>query len=289
MLEFSIVIPCYNEEGAIVETIEQLKGDIDQSLEHEIVIVNDGSNDSTPRFLSELEAQNDHVRVIEHSVNRGYGAALKTGITHAKSDIIVITDADGTYPNHRIPELVGLAEGYDMLVGARVGDDVDYSKIRAIPKVFLRAWASWIANYDIPDINSGLRVFKKESVSRFFSVLPNTFSFTTTISLCMLTNYMAVKYEPIGYKKRIGKSKIKPVRDTLRFCMLILRTGMYFAPVRLLAPFIFILMALAAGSLSYDVFVSKNLSDKSTLLVLFSFNAIMFALLADMIDKRSAR
>ena len=288
-IAFSVVIPCFNECDAISETVTGLISDTGPEVPFEIIVVDDGSSDGTTEILDKIEHETDCVRVVTHEVNRGYGAALKTGISIALSETIVITDADGTYPNHRIPELVEKAKGFDMLVGARIAEDVDYSKLRAVPKVFLKAWASWLAGRNIPDINSGLRVFKKQSVKHFFRVLPDTFSFTTTITLCMLTNYMAVKYEPISYKKRIGHSKIKPVRDTLRFCMLILRTGMYFSPVRLLLPFIVVLGALALGSAIYDIFYLRNLSDKTTLLTLFTFNTVMFALLADMIDKRSAR
>ncbi|MEM1020500.1 MAG: glycosyltransferase family 2 protein [Pseudomonadota bacterium] len=291
---YSIVIPCYNEENAIDQTIMQLFDQVDAdegdgSPPYEIVVVDDGSEDKTSEHLARLSKKYEALKVVRHSRNRGYGAALKTGITAAIHDIIVITDADGTYPNDRIPELVGLSKGLDMLVGARVGDDVNYSKIRAIPKVFLKSWVSWIAGRPVPDINSGLRVFKRSAVRPFFPILPDTFSFTTTITLCMLTNYMAVDYIPISYQQRIGSSKIKPVRDTLRFCKLILRTGMYFAPMRLLTPFIVLLGLIALGSGGYDIFVAQNLSDKTTLFVLFTFNTLMFALLADMIDKRSAR
>lgn len=204
-------------------------------------------------------------------------------------ELIVITDADGTYPNERIPELVELAKTADMVVGARTAKNVKYSPIRKIPKLFLSAYASWLAGQKIPDLNSGLRVMRRSVVERFFNILPDSFSFTTTITLAMLTNYRRVLFIPIGYSPRVGNSKIRPIRDTLLFFQLILRTGMYFAPLRVFFPLGVLLSCAFLVSLMYDVFVLQNLTEKTLLLLLFGMNTAMFALLADMIDKRSAR
>lgn len=284
--DFSIVVPCYNEERAIAETVAQLRGSMPGGTGFEIIVVNDGSTDRTAEILETVAGDDDSVRVATHARNRGYGAALKTGIRQARADLVVITDADGTYPNERIPELVDACTDHDMVVGARVGADVQYSKLRAFPKIFLRLWVSWIAGQKVPDINSGMRVFRKNVAERFFGILPDTFSFTITITLAMLTTYRSVLFVPIDYRQRIGKSKIAPIRDTLRFMSLILRTGTYFAPVRAFAPVFASLLFLALASLGYDLFVIQNLTDKTILLFLFSMNIGMFALLADMIDKR---
>lgn len=286
--DFSVVVPCYNEEGAIDRTIAHLRQKLGDPSRYELIIVEDGSTDASPELLIAAVSRDPALRVLHHRRNRGYGAALKTGIANARSPLIVITDADGTYPNEQIPALVEEASGYDMLVGARTGQNVTHSRLRAIPKIFLRRWASWIAGQDIPDLNSGLRVFRKETAERFLTVLPDSFSFTTTITLCMLTNYCPVRYVPIDYMHRVGKSKIKPIRDTLRFIMLIMRTGMYFAPLRLLAP-VFLMMSLATvASIVYDLSVG-NFTDKTVILTMFTINVGMFALLADMIDKRSSK
>ncbi len=211
---FSLVLPVYNEEQAIAATLDYLQENLRAAeCEYEIVTVNDGSTDGTGKIL---RSRSD-IRLIEHNRNRGYGAALKTGIRHAKYSLIVITDADGTYPNERIPELVSLATQVDMVVGARIGASVQYPTIRKIPKWFLVHFAQWVSRCHIPDLNSGMRVFRKSVVERFLNILPDTFSFTTTITLAMLTNGYIVHYEPINYRYRVGKSKIKPIRDTLRF------------------------------------------------------------------------
>lgn len=285
-VRFSLIVPCYNEETALPDAIVSLRESLADEEDYELIVVDDGSTDRTTELLAELQETDTELVVLSHERNRGYGASLKTGIRHAQGDLIVITDADGTYPNQRIGELVQLADKSDMVVGARIADDAQYSKLRSIPKVFLKAYASWIANQSIPDLNSGLRVFRRELAEKFLHMLPDGFSFTTTITLAHLTNRYRVHFVPIGYSPRVGKSKIRPIRDTLQFVQLIARMGMYFAPLRVLSPFILMMAAGFLASISYDVFVLQNLTDKTVLLLLFSMNTAFFALLADMIDKR---
>lgn len=139
------------------------------------------------------------------------------------------------------------------------------------------------AGRDVPGTNSGMRVFKRAVAERYFGIFPEGFSFT--IPLAMLTNYRPTLFVPISYKQRVGRSKIRPVHDTLRFVIIILRTGVYFAPTRIFSPFVVLLLSASILSLTYDVFFLENLTDKTVLL--FAMNSGMFALLADMIDKRS--
>ena len=289
----SIIIPCYNEKNAIRDTIDCIQAVIRKSEinDVEIIAVNDGSSDGSEHVLNSL-AEDDQINnlvVVHHKRNQGYGAALKTGIRRSQSDYICITDADGTYPNERIPELINqiTSKDLDMVVGARIGPNVDYSKIRSIPKMILVPWVSFLCGTDVPDMNSGLRIFRRDRSLDFLKLLPDGFSFTTTITICLLRNRYAVEFTPISYSKRIGKSHIKPIRDTLRFTQLILRTGMYFAPMRLLSPLIATLTALFIISGIYDLTILNNLTDKTVLLGFASLNVAMFALLADMIDKRS--
>lgn len=283
---FTVIVPCYNEEDGIAATVEEITSHLGDQLDYELLVINDGSKDHTGEVLSSLQARFPRLQVVEHPVNRGYGAAIKSGIRRAANEYIVITDADGSYPNDRIAELVARCRDYDMVVGARIGTDVTYSRLRAIPKYFMKHWVSWLARQRVPDINSGLRVFRRSVAERFLGVLSDQFSFTITITLSMLTNNRDVLFVPIDYYPRIGRSKIRPVRDTLRFMSLILRTGTYFAPVRAFAPIFGVLFSLALASLTYDVFILGNITDKTALFFLFSINIAMFALLADMIDKR---
>ena len=284
---FSLIIPCFNEEEAIETTITQVTTLLSSLEPFELIVVNDGSNDRTGELLDEICQKHPTLKIVHHDRNRGYGASLKSGILAAKSELIGITDADGTYPTQTLIELTKLAEAHEMVVGSRTGANVDYSKIRRIPKVFLTSYASWIAKERIPDLNSGMRVFRRSVALKYLHMLPDGFSFTTTITLAHLTNNHSVLFHPIDYKRRIGKSKIQPIRDTLRFVQLIARMGMYFAPLRVLAPVILVLCVLFAISIGYDVFVIKNLTDKSVLLLMFTMNTALFGLLADMIEKRS--
>jgi len=285
--KFSVVIPCYNEMGSIEETIRRIRKAIPAGASCQIIVVNDGSTDETKRILQEMMPADD-LHIVDHVSNRGYGAALKSGIRAAPTELIAIIDADGTYPTERLPELVALCADHDMVVGARIGKDVSYSKLRSLPKFFLKRWMSWIARQDIPDINSGMRVFRKSMVEKFFGILPDSFSFTVTITLAMLTNFHSVLFVPIAYKRRLGRSKIKPIRDTLRFTLLILRTGCYFAPVRFFGPVTLFLALLAATKLAYDMYYLQDMTDTSVLLILFALNTGMMALIADMIDKRAS-
>ena len=285
-VSLSVVVPCYNESGAVAETVKQLCATLEPFCNFELIFVNDGSSDDTGEQLESLAAEVSHLRVLHHPKNRGYGASLKTGIRRARGELIAITDADGTYPNERLPELVSLCVDQDMVVGARTSDEVTYPLIRKIPKLFLSRYVSWLADQKVPDMNSGMRVFRREVVVRFLSILPDTFSFTTSITILMIRNGYLVRYVPIRYAARVGNSKIKPIRDTLRFVQLITRAGMYYAPMRVLMP---LTMVLALGffvSLGYDLY-RWDLTESTLLLLLFTMNTGMFALLADMIDKRS--
>ena len=284
VLAFSLVLPAYNEEQAIAVTLDHLQENLRcTNYQYEIIVVNDGSTDST----GDLLRSRSDIRLIEHTWNRGYGAALKSGIRQAKYPLIVITDADGTYPNERIPELVTMAKQADMVVGARIGANVKYSNLRKIPKWFLVRFAEWVTRHHIPDMNSGLRVIHKSVVEKFINVLPNSFSFTTTITVAMLTNNYVVRYVPIDYYYRVGKSKIKPIRDTLRFIQLILRTGVYFAPLRIFLPLAGVFFIGFLFTLCQDVFDRRDLTERTLILLIAATQVGMFALLADMLDKRS--
>lgn len=283
----TVLVPCYNEEDAAAGTIEQLDAALAPLGDFEILAIEDGSEDDTLAVLRGLEQRFPRLRVVEHGRNRGYGAALKTGLRHARSELVAIIDADGTYPIADLPKLVGMMDGQDMVVGARTGENVQYPLIRKIPKFFLRAWINWIVKQKVPDINSGMRVFRRAMAQKFVRVLPNGFSFTITITISALRNNYRVRFEPIDYFARTGQSKISPIKDTLRFLQIIGRTGMYFAPLRILAPVIALLGLATAASIGYDLYI-QDMTEKTLLLMTAFLNMTMFAVLADMIDKRSS-
>jgi glycosyltransferase involved in cell wall biosynthesis len=279
----SIVIPAFNEEESAAQVMEEIKKVVAADPnEYEIIVVDDGSTDNTAQVL---EAAG--VRVVRHPVNRGYGAALKTGIRHAAGDIVVITDSDGTYPNEQIPAIVGLMKDHDMVVGARIGSKVSIPLIRRPAKWALRMLANYLSGSKIPDLNSGLRAFRRDVARRFFNILPDGFSFTTTITLAMLCNGYSVYNHPIDYFKRGGKSKISPIKDTLNFINLIVRTIMYFNPLKVFMPVSVFLFVAGVAFLVYDVWVVRNLGDKTVLALSLALLVGMLGMLADLIVKRT--
>jgi glycosyltransferase involved in cell wall biosynthesis len=282
----TVVVPVYNEERGVEGVLERL-AKLELGAPVELLAIDDGSKDGTGEKLAALARRFANLRVVTHRSNLGYGAALKTGFTHAKTDVVVITDADGTYPEDRIRDLVGcIDDGAEMAVGARLGENVSIPLMRRLPKWVLRKLASFLAGTEIPDLNSGLRAFRRELVLAYRPILPQGFSFTTTITLAALTNAHRVDYVPVDYAKRAGKSKIRPIHDTLAFTGLIIRTVLYFNPLKIFYPLGGFVGLLLAGSLYYDLFVqpAPNLGDKSVLLFVALIQTLSVGLLADLIE-----
>jgi glycosyltransferase involved in cell wall biosynthesis len=285
----TVVVPVYNEEGGVVGVFERLSK-VDLGAPVELLAIDDGSQDETGSKLADLAARMPNLRVVTHRANMGYGAALKTGFTHAKNDVVVITDADGTYPEDRIIDLLEcIDDGAEMAVGARLGENVSIPLIRRPPKWVLRKLASFLAGAPIPDLNSGLRAFRRELVLQYRPILPQGFSFTTTITLASLTNGHRVEYVAVDYAKRAGRSKIRPIHDTLAFTSLIIRTVLYFNPLKIFYPVAFALWLTLMGSLAYDLFLEDppNLGDKTVLLFVALVQVLTVGLLADLMDKRT--
>ena len=283
----TVIVPCFNEEGIIADTVRQLTTLLeDMNRPYELIVVDDGSTDGSPRELRTC-ARTANARVLRNPRNRGYGYSLKRAIAEARYEIIAITDADGTYPNARLRELIELVDGTDMVVGARIGLNVNTPALRRPAKWFLRKLAGYLAETDIPDLNSGLRVMKRTLVRRFMHLLPDGFSFTTTITLALLTHGYDVRYVPIDYYKRVGMSSIRPLRDTVGFLSLIVRTVMYFKPLKVFGPATGILLLTA---IVWGVASTLLLGSFATLSVLVialaSMQLLAIGLLADLIDKR---
>jgi len=278
----SIIIPAYNEEQSIGTLIDELKTQM-KEYECEIIVVDDGSKDDTAKIVQQKD-----VILISLAQNRGYGFAIKTGIKKAKYDIVAITDADGTYPTSEITNLVKYIDEYDMVVGVRNNQKIPL--MRRPAKFFLSKLANYLTEVEIPDLNSGMRVFKKNVALKFFSFLPDRFSFTITITLAMLTNDYLVKFVPIDYFQRKGKSKIRPIRDTYDFIFLIIRTVMYFNPLKIFIPLSIILFLIAMIVFCYSNFVLHKVMDISVIVILMtSVQIAAIGLVADLVDKRTQR
>jgi glycosyltransferase involved in cell wall biosynthesis len=271
----SVVIPAYNEGEHIAEGIRDLRAVLDETdWSYEVLVVDDGSTDSTAD-----EAASGGADVLRRRANRGYGAALKLGISQAAHDWILITDADGTYPVAEIPRLLAEAEGRDMVVGARIGANVAIPLIRRPAKWFLTRLASYLAGRRLPDINSGLRLMRRPLVRRYEHLLPDGFSFTTTITLASTVNGHDVAYVPIDYHQRLGRSKIRP-RHAFDFTLLIIRTIVFFNPLKIFLPVGALLAAAGMAKFVFDI-TRNNLSESAILGVLSALVIWAVGLLAD--------
>jgi len=286
----TVIVPVFNERQAVGPTLEALAELLDRDPRpHRVVVVDDGSTDGTAEILREL-APRLGLTVLSHTRNLGYGAALKTGVRASETELVAITDADGTYPNDRILELAGLLEDADMVVGARTGADVRIPMIRRPAKWLVGKLANVLTGCRIPDLNSGLRVFRLSALRKYVGILPDGFSFTTTITLAMLSRGHDVRFVPIDYRSRIGSSKIRPVRDTLNFIQLILRTTLLFDPLRIFLPVALAGMLGAVAVLLYSWLFTPKIMD-ATVAVLFigSIQILAVGALADIINRRMPR
>ena len=284
----TVIVPCFNEERAIAGTIDALSESLRAAgRPHEIIVVDDGSTDTTAERLARYENRPD-VRVLRNQRNRGYGFSIKAAVRVATHDLIAITDADGTYPNHLVAEFTAGMNSADMIVGARTGSSVHVPLARRPAKWVLRKLASYLAAFPIPDLNSGFRVMRREQILRFINLLPDGFSFTTTITLALLTHGHEVRYVPIDYARRVGQSSIRPIRDTLNFLSLIVRTVLYFRPLKVFAPTSAALGALAVLVAVVSKFWLGQVADvTSVTLSLAAVQLLAMGMLADLIVKRS--
>jgi glycosyltransferase involved in cell wall biosynthesis len=280
----TVVIPAYNEEKGIQGVVDRVLSVLETSnTPFEIIVVDDGSKDRTVASLRDKS-----VKVLRHELNRGYGAALKTGIQGARYGHVAILDADGTYEERDLPKLMEHMDTYDMVVGARTGKGAKIPLIRRPAKWILNLLANFLTETRIPDLNSGFRIFDKRVAKKFFNILPDSFSFTSTLTMALLTNGYSIKYIPSGYKRRKGRSKIRPIHDTVNFFALIVRTALYFAPLKIFIPLSLSMIGLSLlKMIVIDIMLIQNMTDSTLFLFLAGIQVGMLGMLADLIDKRS--
>jgi glycosyltransferase involved in cell wall biosynthesis len=282
----TIVIPAFNEERGIAPVVEQVRAAMESADQpYEILVVDDGSADRTAEM-----ARATGVRVVSHKQNRGYGEALKTGIRHAGFDRIAIIDADGSYPASEIPRLAAMLEDAEMVVGARTGSGAAIPLIRRPAKWLLTWLASYLTGTRIPDLNSGLRLFKRGLAIEFFDLLPSGFSFTTTITLAALNSGYLVEFVQVDYYHRTGRSKIRPIQDTFNFFLLVLRLTLIFRPLKIYLPLSGFLLAIAALVLVVGWYGFGRVFDNTLLIFIeAALQAAMIGLLADIVNVRRSR
>jgi glycosyltransferase involved in cell wall biosynthesis len=285
--DVSVVLPVFNEKGHLRTEIDRIGAALEASpYTFEIIVVDDGSNDGSEIELAAIEG----IRLIRHSKNRGSGAARRTGTTAAGGDVVVWTDVDMTYPNDEIPALVKDMEGYDQVVGARRSEQGTVKMFRVPAKWFIRKLASYLVQTNIPDLNSGLRAFRRDVAMQYMQDLPPGFSCVTTLTMSFLGNGYSVKYVPIDYSPRAGRSKFHWWRDTKRYLLQVIRMVLSYSPLRVFLPLGLALLAVGVGKLVYD-WINRDFSlAANTLLILFAaFQTITIGLLADLIVRASKR
>lgn len=287
----SLLIPVFNEKEAIEETIAAAH-DVFSGIgeEFEILIINDGSTDGTDEILKKVHLE--HVHVIHHPENRGYGASMKTGIRKARGELIAITDADGTYPIADFPKLLAKMkdQDVDMLIGARTKKGVQIPLVRRPAKWVVNLLVNWVAGTKVPDNNSGMRIFKRSLALEFMHLYPQGFSFTITITLAALTSDYLVAFEPIDYFKRKGSSSLSSgfngIKNFMFFIGLIIRITTYFRPLRF---FIWPATLLFLSGLAYGMHTlmsESNISDAGMLLMLTGLQIGLFGMLAEVVVRQ---
>jgi len=275
--KFSILIPAYNEEL----TIGTVLSDLQEKYKNiaEIIVINDGSTDNT----SQIVMQYPHVRLITHRHNYGYGASLKTGVLEASTNIVCFFDADGQHDPDDIMKLYNKCGQVDMVVGSR-GLKAFSNIHRAPGKLFLHLLANYLSGRKIPDLNSGLRLIRRDLIKNYLHLLPNGFSASTTTTMIMLCRNYEVLYENICVKQRKGKSQIKQIRDGHATILTILRTLLLFNPMKFFTPFSVFFCTIGFIYSGYKLLdVGLGLPVGGLLIIFVGLLGFIFGLLCDQI------
>jgi glycosyltransferase involved in cell wall biosynthesis len=280
-LDLTILLPCYDEQEAIVPVIEELRGAMaGWPGAWEILVVDDASRDG-----SAVRAEAAGVRVVRRVQNAGAGAARKTGIREARGRLVAMIDADGTYPAKHLPELLSHFPEWDQVNGARTSEQGTLRWLRAPAKWTIRKLGEWIAGRRIPDLNTGMKVFKRDQMRNYLWAIPDGFSCVSSMTLAFLCNGHAVRWVPIEYRTRIGRSKFHPVRDAASYLTTVVRIVMYFRPLRVFMPLALgvVALGLAKGFYSWRISPQHTLQESDIVILLGAVLIGVVGLLADLI------
>ena len=279
--KISIVIPARNEEAGLSRLLPNLKSSFPQA---EILIVDDGSTDRTPEIARQHDTQ-----LVQHPRSLGNGAAIKSGARVATGDILIFMDSDGQHqPEDIVHLMAALDEGYDMAVGARTRNS-QAGAHRAIANGFYNRVASWMVGHKVEDLTSGFRAVKAKKFRKFLYLLPNGFSYPTTITMCFFRAGHPIKYVPIHAPKRMGKSHLRILRDGLRFLLIIFRIATLYSPLKLFAPVSGLFFLTGISYYFYTYIEYHRFTNMSALLFITSVLVLLIGLISEQITMLNYR
>lgn len=271
----SIVLPAKNESAAIGETVSKIK---QLSIVDEIIVVNDGSTDNT-KEVSEVAG----AKVVSHPYSKGNGAAIKTGARIATGDVIIFMDADGQHDSQDIPRLIEkIEQGYDLVVGARQRGS-QASVGRGIANKLYNNLATYMTEHTVEDLTSGFRAVRADKFREFLYLLPNGFSYPTTSTMAFFRAGYSVTYVPIHAAKRIGKSHINPVKDGIRFFLIIFKIATLFSPLKMFLPIAVVLFLMATSWYGYTLYEYGRFTNMSALLYTGSVMIFLMGLISEQV------
>lgn len=277
--EISLLIPACNEAEIIADVVSGVRTAMEKlNRPYEILVIDDGSTDETA-----LRAKNAGARVISHPYNIGNGAAVKTGIRQAKGDILVMMDGDGQHNPEYIAPMLEKIGRYDMVVGARTGESESHFH-RDLANRLYNLFASYICKRKIQDLTSGFRAVKAEIARQFVSMLPNSFSYPTTITMGVIHEGYSLTYVPIKTNRRVGKSKIRLIADGSRFLLIILKIATLLSPMRVFLPVGLAIFLSGVGYGLFRVFVlGGSYGQTSAMLITMSVVVFMVGLVSEQV------
>lgn len=274
-MKISIVLPAKNESAAIGQTLAQIQ---QLQLAHEIIVVNDGSTDQTKQV-----AETAGAKVVTHPYSKGNGAAIKTGARTATGSIIVFMDADGQHDPQDIPRLLEkIEEGYDLVIGARQkGSQASIG--RGIANALYNNLATYMTEQKVEDLTSGFRAVRADKFREFLYLLPNGFSYPTTSTMAFFRAGYSVTYVPIHAAKRIGKSHIQPLKDGVRFFLIIFKIATLFSPLKMFLPIAILLFMIGTGWYGYTLWDAGRFTNMSALLYTGSIMIFLMGLISEQV------